>query len=43
MLNALWVVLLGMAALFVIQGVIFLAMILFKRLLPPGKKQEENT
>jgi hypothetical protein len=31
MLNALWVVLLGMAALFIVQGVIFLFIILLKR------------
>jgi len=39
MLNALWVVLLGMAALFVVQGIIYLFMILIKRLAPPENNQ----
>jgi len=42
MLKALWVVLLGMAALFVVQGVIFLFIILLKRLVPQEKHQGEK-
>jgi hypothetical protein len=42
MLNALWVVLLGMAALFVIQALIFLIISLMKKLDPLAKKQREK-
>jgi hypothetical protein len=42
MLNALWVVLLGMAALFIVQGALFLFMILLKRFVPAEKNQGEK-
>lgn len=42
MLNALWVVLLGMAALFVVQGVLYLFMILLKKFVPAGKTRERK-
>jgi len=38
MLNALWVVLLGMAALFVVQAVVFGFMLLLKKLAPAEKE-----
>ena len=42
MLKALWVVLLGMAALFVVQGVVYLSMLLLKRLFHVKKSQEDK-
>lgn len=42
MLKALWVVLLGMAALFIVQGVVYLSMTLLKRLFRAEKNQEEK-
>jgi len=42
MLNSLWVVLWGMAALFVVQGVLFLFIILLKRFIPAEKSQGEK-
>lgn len=39
MLDALWVVLLGMAALFIVQGVLYLFMILLKKFVPAVKTQ----
>jgi hypothetical protein len=42
MLNALWVVFLGMAALFIVQAIIFLFMILLKKFVPAEKNQGEK-
>jgi hypothetical protein len=42
MLNALWVVLLGMAALFIVQAILFLFMILLKKFVPAEKTHGEK-
>lgn len=42
MLNALWIVLLGMAIIFAVLGILLLVMILLSKLLKPGEKQEKK-
>ena len=42
MLNALWIVLLGMAIIFAVLGILLLVMILLSKLLKPREKQEEK-
>jgi len=39
MLNALWIVLLGMAIIFAVLGILLLVMILLSKLLKPREKQ----
>jgi Na+-transporting methylmalonyl-CoA/oxaloacetate decarboxylase gamma subunit len=40
MLNALWIVLLGMAIIFAVVGILLLVMILLGKLFRPKKKEE---
>jgi len=40
MLNALWIVLLGMAIIFAVVGILLLVMILLGKLIRPKKKEE---
>ena len=42
MLNALWIVLLGMAIIFAVLGILLLVMVLLGRLARPREKQEEE-
>jgi Na+-transporting methylmalonyl-CoA/oxaloacetate decarboxylase gamma subunit len=42
MLNALWIVLLGMAIIFAVLGILLLVMILLGKLLKPREKQEKK-
>ena len=42
MLNALWIVLLGMAIIFAVLGILLLVMILLGKLLKPKEKQEKK-
>jgi len=42
MLNALWIVLLGMAIIFAVLGILLLVMILLSKLLKPREKQEKR-
>jgi Na+-transporting methylmalonyl-CoA/oxaloacetate decarboxylase gamma subunit len=42
MLNALWIVLLGMAIIFAVLGILLLVMILLGKLVRPGEKQEKK-
>jgi len=42
MLNALWIVLLGMAIIFAVLGILLLVMILLSKLLKPREKQEKK-
>ena len=39
MLNALWIVLLGMAIIFAVLGILLLVMVLLGKLVKPSKKQ----
>jgi len=40
MLNALWIVLLGMAIIFAVLGLLLLVMVLLSKLIRPKKKEE---
>jgi Na+-transporting methylmalonyl-CoA/oxaloacetate decarboxylase gamma subunit len=42
MLNALWIVLLGMAIIFAVLGILLLVMVLLSKLLKPREKQEKK-
>jgi len=42
MLNALWIVLLGMAIIFAVLGILLLVMILLSKLVKPREKQEKK-
>jgi len=42
MLNALWIVLLGMAIIFAVLGILLLVMVLLGRLVRPRGKQEKE-
>jgi Na+-transporting methylmalonyl-CoA/oxaloacetate decarboxylase gamma subunit len=42
MLNALWIVLLGMAIIFAVLGILLLVMILLGKLVRPRDKQEKK-
>jgi len=42
MLNALWIVLLGMAIIFAVLGILLLVMILLSKLFKPREKQEKK-
>ena len=42
MLNALWIVLLGMAIIFAVLGILLLVMILLGKLLKPREKKEKE-
>jgi Na+-transporting methylmalonyl-CoA/oxaloacetate decarboxylase gamma subunit len=42
MLNAVWIVLLGMAIIFAVLGILLLVMILLGKLLKPREKQEKK-
>jgi uncharacterized iron-regulated membrane protein len=42
MLNALWIVLLGMAIIFAVLGILLLVMILLGKLVKPRKKEEKK-
>ncbi len=42
MLNALWIVLLGMAIIFAVLGILLLVMTLMGRLMRPKEKKEEE-
>jgi len=42
MINALWIVLLGMAIIFAVLGILLLVMVLLSKLLKPGEKQEKK-
>jgi len=42
MLNALWIVLLGMAIIFAVLGILLLVMILLGKLFKPREKQEKK-
>ena len=42
MLNALWIVLLGMAIIFAVLGILLLAMVLLGKLARPGEKEEKE-
>jgi Na+-transporting methylmalonyl-CoA/oxaloacetate decarboxylase gamma subunit len=42
MLNALWIVLLGMAIIFAVLGILLLVMILLGKLFKPREKQEKG-
>ncbi|MGQ9545878.1 MAG: OadG family protein [Dehalococcoidia bacterium] len=42
MLNALWIVLLGMAIIFAVLGILLLVMVLLGRLLRPREKGEKK-
>ena len=41
MLNALWIVLLGMAIIFAVLAILLLVMFLLGKLVRPGKKEKE--
>jgi hypothetical protein len=42
MLNALWIVLLGMAIIFAVLGILLLVMVLLGKLVKPREKQEKK-
>lgn len=42
MINAVWIVLLGMAIIFAVLGILLLVMILLGKLLKPREKQEKK-
>ena len=42
MLNALWIVLLGMAIIFAVLGILLLVMVLLSKLFKPREKQEKK-
>ncbi|NWF77399.1 MAG: OadG family protein [Chloroflexi bacterium] len=42
MLNALWIVLLGMAIIFAVLGILLLVMVLLSKLIRPRKKEEKR-
>jgi Na+-transporting methylmalonyl-CoA/oxaloacetate decarboxylase gamma subunit len=42
MLNALWIVLLGMAIIFAVLGILLLVMVLLSKLVKPREKQEKK-
>jgi Na+-transporting methylmalonyl-CoA/oxaloacetate decarboxylase gamma subunit len=42
MLNALWIVLLGMAIIFAVLGILLLVMVLLSRLVRPREKEEQK-
>jgi uncharacterized iron-regulated membrane protein len=42
MLNALWIVLLGMAIIFAVLGILLLVMVLLSKLLRPREKEEKE-
>ena len=42
MLNALWIVLLGMAIIFAVLGILLLVMVLLGRLVRPREKEEKE-
>ena len=42
MLNALWIVLLGMAIIFAVLGILLLVMVLLGKLVKPRKKEEKK-
>jgi Na+-transporting methylmalonyl-CoA/oxaloacetate decarboxylase gamma subunit len=42
MLNALWIVLLGMAVIFAVLGILLLVMVLLSKLVKPREKQEKK-
>ena len=42
MLNALWIVLLGMAIIFAVLGILLLVMVLLSKLVKPRDKQEKK-
>jgi len=42
MLNALWIVLLGMAIIFAVLGILLLVMVLLSKLVRPKKKEEKE-
>jgi Na+-transporting methylmalonyl-CoA/oxaloacetate decarboxylase gamma subunit len=42
MLNALWIVLLGMAIIFAVLGILLLVMVLLTKLVRPGEKEEKK-
>jgi Na+-transporting methylmalonyl-CoA/oxaloacetate decarboxylase gamma subunit len=42
MLNALWIVLLGMAIIFAVLGILLLVIVLLGRLVRPREKQKEE-
>jgi Na+-transporting methylmalonyl-CoA/oxaloacetate decarboxylase gamma subunit len=42
MLNALWIVLLGMAIIFAVLGILLLVMVLLSRLVRPKRKEEQK-
>jgi Na+-transporting methylmalonyl-CoA/oxaloacetate decarboxylase gamma subunit len=42
MLDALWIVLLGMAIIFAVLGILLLVMVLLSRLVRPKRKEEQK-
>ena len=42
MLNALWIVLLGMAIIFAVLGILLLVMVLLSKLVRPKEKEEQK-
>ena len=42
MLNALWIVLLGMAVIFAVLGILLLVMVLLSKLVRPKEKEEQK-
>jgi Na+-transporting methylmalonyl-CoA/oxaloacetate decarboxylase gamma subunit len=42
MLNALWIVLLGMAIIFAVLGILLLVMVLLSKLVRPREKEEKE-
>ncbi len=42
MLNALWIVLLGMAIIFAVLGILLLVMVLLSKLVRPREKEEQK-
>jgi Na+-transporting methylmalonyl-CoA/oxaloacetate decarboxylase gamma subunit len=42
MLNALWIVLLGMAMIFAVLGILLLVIMLLNKLIRPKKKEEQK-
>jgi len=42
MLNALWIVLLGMAIVFAVLGILLLVMVLLSKLVRPKEKEEQK-
>jgi len=42
MLNALWIVLLGMAIIFAVLGILLLVMVLLSKLVRPKQKEEQK-